>query len=114
MQTAPFSEELQPFLAMEVMERGLERATQPGADVVQLCVGEPDFDAPPEVVDEAVRALRAEDHYTESRGLHALCSAIAATARSDAASRNRPGARDRDERYVARAVHGDAALARAR
>lgn len=77
MRAAAFSEELQPFLAMEVMERGME-LSRAGADVVQLCVGEPDFDAPAEVVDEAVRALRAgETHYTESRGLHALCSAIA-------------------------------------
>jgi aspartate/methionine/tyrosine aminotransferase len=74
---ASFSDELAPFLAMEVMERGLvlERA---GIDVVQLAVGEPDFAAPAPVVAEAVRALSAgETHYTESRGLHALCVEIA-------------------------------------
>jgi aspartate/methionine/tyrosine aminotransferase len=69
--------ELLPFLAMEVMERGLalQRA---GTDVIQLAVGEPDFAAPAQVVAEAMRALSAgETHYTESNGVHALRTAIA-------------------------------------
>jgi aspartate/methionine/tyrosine aminotransferase len=74
---APFSDQLVPFLAMEVMERGLA-LTRAGADVVQLAVGEPDFAAPAPVVAETVRALsQGETHYTESRGLHELCSEIA-------------------------------------
>jgi aspartate/methionine/tyrosine aminotransferase len=77
MRFAAFTDELQPFLAMEVMERGiaLERA---GHDIVQLAVGEPDGPAPAAVVEETMRALaRGETHYTSSRGLHELCEAIA-------------------------------------
>jgi len=71
------SEELQPFLAMEVMERAfeLERA---GIPVIHLEIGEPDF-APPDVVVEAcARALReGETNYSDSRGLAPLREAIA-------------------------------------
>jgi aspartate/methionine/tyrosine aminotransferase len=77
MHLASLSDELLPFLAMEVMERGLalQRA---GTDVIQLAVGEPDFDAPAPVVAEAMRALSAgETHYTESCGIHALRQEIA-------------------------------------
>lgn len=82
MQLAAFSDALVPFLAMEVMERGLALERE-GADIVQLAVGEPDFEAPEPVIEEAVRALRAgETHYTASRGLHALCSAIATECRA--------------------------------
>ncbi len=77
MRLARFSDELLPFLAMEIMERGLQLARE-GADVVQLAVGDPDFEPPPEVVAEAVRALQAGDtHYTASQGLPALRTAIA-------------------------------------
>lgn len=66
-----------PFLAMEVMERGMAM-TREGVDVVQMGVGEPDFDAPAVVVEAAARALReGRTHYTDSRGLHALRVAIA-------------------------------------
>ncbi len=72
-----------PFLAMEVMERGMAMS-RAGVDVVQMGVGEPDFDAPAVVV-EATRSalLDGRTHYTDSRGLHALRVAIAedATAR---------------------------------
>jgi aspartate/methionine/tyrosine aminotransferase len=77
MHVSSLSDELLPFLAMEVMERGLA-LQRGGAQVVQLAVGEPDFAAPAEVVAEAARALAAgETHYTESGGLHALRTAIA-------------------------------------
>ncbi|MCB9789182.1 MAG: pyridoxal phosphate-dependent aminotransferase [Deltaproteobacteria bacterium] len=69
---------LTPFLAMEVMERGLSLARQ-GRRVVQLGVGEPDFDAPPEVVRATIAALEGgRTHYTDSRGLLPLREAIAA------------------------------------
>lgn len=71
------TDEVEPFLAMEVMERGMAMA-RAGASIVQLGVGEPDFDAPPEAVDAAVASLRAgETHYTDSRGLFSLREAIA-------------------------------------
>ncbi|MCA9575297.1 MAG: pyridoxal phosphate-dependent aminotransferase [Sandaracinaceae bacterium] len=72
------TEQIAPFLAMEVMERGMALARE-GHDVIQLGVGEPDFDAPPEAVRAAVEALqRGETHYTDSRGLRGLREAIAA------------------------------------
>ena len=79
--TVPYSsrsESILPFLAMEVMERGMAMARS-GIDVVQLGVGEPGFSPPPEVVDAVAAAVAAGDtHYTDSRGLHALREAIAA------------------------------------
>ena len=72
------SESILPFLAMEVMERGMAMAHH-GVNVVQLGVGEPGFPPPPEVVDAVAAAVAAGDtHYTDSRGLHALREAIAA------------------------------------
>ena len=71
------TDEIAPFLAMEVMERGMTMARE-GVDVVQMGVGEPDFDAPPEVIEATIEALRRGDtHYTDSRGLHVLREAIA-------------------------------------
>lgn len=49
-----------------------------GADVIFLTVGEPDFDTPPLVVDEAVRSMRAGNtHYTDIVGFPRLRQAIA-------------------------------------
>lgn len=71
------AESIAPFLAMEVMERGMAMSRS-GTDIVQMGVGEPDFDAPSVVVEAAVRALQdGRTHYTDSRGLHALRVAIA-------------------------------------
>jgi aspartate/methionine/tyrosine aminotransferase len=70
--------EVEPFLAMEVMERALalERS---GRRIVHLGVGEPDFAPPPEAVEASIRALTAgETRYTDSRGLLELREAIAA------------------------------------
>jgi aspartate/methionine/tyrosine aminotransferase len=69
--------EIEPFLAMEVLERAfaLERA---GAKVCHLEIGEPDLPPPPEVVEACIAALRGgETHYTDSRGLVELREAIA-------------------------------------
>lgn len=72
------SESITPFLAMEVMERGMAMA-RAGLDVIQLGVGEPDFPPPPEVVEAVSCAVRdGHTHYTDSRGLFALREAIAA------------------------------------
>ncbi len=69
--------DVEPFLAMEVMERGMAMARK-GVSIVQLGVGEPDFDAPPAAVQAAIDSLRSgETHYTDSRGLHDLREAIA-------------------------------------
>jgi aspartate/methionine/tyrosine aminotransferase len=69
---------IEPFLAMEVMERAfaIERA---GGKVLHLEIGEPDFPPPPEAVDACAAALRdGETRYTDSRGLLELREAIAA------------------------------------
>ena len=72
------AESVLPFLAMEVMERGMAMARS-GIDVVQLGVGEPGFPPPPEVVNAVAAAVAAGDtHYTDSRGLYTLREAIAA------------------------------------
>jgi (5-formylfuran-3-yl)methyl phosphate transaminase len=71
------TQEVEPFLAMEVMERGMAMA-RAGTSIVQLGVGEPDFDAPPAAVQAAVDSLvSGETHYTDSRGLFSLRQAIA-------------------------------------
>jgi aspartate/methionine/tyrosine aminotransferase len=73
---APRALGVEPFLAMEVMERAfaLERE---GARVVHLEVGEPDFPPPPAAVEACIRALRAgETRYTDSRGLLELREAV--------------------------------------
>ncbi len=68
---------VESFLAMEVMERGMAMA-RAGTSIVQLGVGEPDFDAPPPAVQAAIDSLRAgQTHYTDSRGIFALREAIA-------------------------------------
>jgi aspartate/methionine/tyrosine aminotransferase len=69
---------IQPFLAMEVMERAfaMERT---GAKVIHLEIGEPDFPPPPAAVEACAQALRGgETRYTDSRGLPELREAIAA------------------------------------
>ena len=68
---------VQPFLAMEVMERALELERE-GAHIIHLEVGEPDFSPPAEASAACERALRAgETRYTDSRGLAELREAIA-------------------------------------
>jgi aspartate/methionine/tyrosine aminotransferase len=73
----PRARSIEPFLAMEVMERAfaLERA---GHSVIHLEIGEPDFPPPPQALAACARALReGETHYTDSRGLAELREAIA-------------------------------------
>jgi aspartate/methionine/tyrosine aminotransferase len=68
---------LEPFLAMEILERALalERG---GARVVHLEIGEPDFPPPAAALCACRRALEAgETRYTDSRGLPELREAIA-------------------------------------
>jgi aspartate/methionine/tyrosine aminotransferase len=70
--------EIEPFEVMEILSRAhaLEAA---GRSVVHLEIGEPDFTAPPPVVEAGVRALREGlTAYTGSLGLPALREAIAA------------------------------------
>jgi len=69
---------IEPFEVMEILSRAqaLEAA---GRAVVHLEIGEPDFTAPPAVVEAGVNALRAGmTAYTAALGLPALREAIAA------------------------------------
>jgi len=70
--------EIEPFEVMEILSRAhaLEAA---GRSVVHLEIGEPDFTAPPPVVEAGIRALReGMTAYTGALGLPALREAIAA------------------------------------
>lgn len=71
------SESVEPFFAMEVMERAFAMQRE-GIDVLHLEIGEPDFPPPPAAVAACAAALeRGETHYTDSRGLPELREAIA-------------------------------------
>ena len=72
---------IQPFLAMEVMERAFAMERD-GASVIHLEVGEPDFPPPPAAVAACSRALlTGETRYTDSRGLAELREEIVADTR---------------------------------
>src|SRR5690242_21694465 len=75
--TAARAEEIQPFEVMDVLARAqaLERA---GRHVVHMEIGEPDFTAPPPVVEAGMRALReGRTAYTATLGLPQLRETIA-------------------------------------
>ncbi len=64
---------IEPFLAMEVMERAFAMERE-GARVIHLEVGEPDFDPPPAVQEAIVRALR--DGETHGFTAHVECDVV--------------------------------------
>ncbi len=71
---------LEPFLAMEVMERAFAMERE-GTQVYHLEIGEPDFAPPAAVTLACNRALQAgETQYSDSRGLADLREAIASDA----------------------------------
>jgi len=77
MRTARRAAEIEPFEVMDVLSRAqaLERA---GRHVVHMEIGEPDFTAPPPVVEAGIRAIRdGRTAYTATLGLHSLREAIA-------------------------------------
>jgi aspartate/methionine/tyrosine aminotransferase len=77
MRTARRAAEIEPFEVMDVLARAqaLERA---GRRVVHMEIGEPDFTAPPAVVEAGVKALRdGRTAYTATMGIHVLREAIA-------------------------------------
>jgi aspartate/methionine/tyrosine aminotransferase len=77
MRTARRAAEIEPFEVMDVLSRAqaLERA---GRRVVHMEIGEPDFTAPPLVVEAGIRAMRdGRTAYTATLGLDALREAIA-------------------------------------
>ena len=71
------AQSIEPFLAMEVMERALE-LERAGASVIHLEIGEPEFPAPAAAIEAARQALASEpSRYTDSRGTRELREAIA-------------------------------------
>ena len=63
--------------AFEVLAKARALEAQ-GRHIVHLEIGEPDFDTPPSISDEGVRAIRAgQTHYTPSAGIPELRAAIA-------------------------------------
>ncbi|HEX4325770.1 MAG TPA: pyridoxal phosphate-dependent aminotransferase [Burkholderiales bacterium] len=69
-------DDIDAFYAMEIQRDAveLERA---GRSIIYLCVGEPDFAAPPGVMDAADAAVRRGDtHYTVALGIAPLREAI--------------------------------------
>lgn len=71
------TEEITPFLAVEVFERA-EALERQGHPVVHLEFGEPDFETPEVVREAAVRAIRdGRTKYTHSLGILPLREAIA-------------------------------------
>jgi aspartate/methionine/tyrosine aminotransferase len=71
------AQQIQPFLAMEVMERAFAMERE-GARVLHLEIGEPDFPPPPQAVEACARSLQqGKTHYTDSRGIRELRCAIA-------------------------------------
>lgn len=72
------TEEITPFLVMDVLERACTMESE-GTDVIHLEVGEPDFDTPSCVKEAIARALAdGHTHYTHSLGDLALREAICA------------------------------------
>jgi len=70
------SEEINPFIVMEVLERAHAMERQ-GTDVVHLEVGEPDFDVPKSVKEAVCKALdEGLTHYTHSCGDAGLREAV--------------------------------------
>ncbi|MFC1835371.1 pyridoxal phosphate-dependent aminotransferase [Thermodesulfobacteriota bacterium] len=71
------SQEIPPFLVMDVLERAMDMARE-GRDVIHLEVGEPDFDTPANITEAGIKALRAgKTHYTSSVGIPELRIAVA-------------------------------------
>jgi len=68
---------VQPFHAVEILKQAQALQAQ-GRDIISLGIGEPDFSAPPQVVEALHRAAVAGlDGYTSPAGLPALRAAIA-------------------------------------
>ena len=77
--------EIEPFIVMGVLER-VQALEREGRDIVHMEVGEPDFDAPPAVVEAMTRAVRdGKTHYTHSLGIWELREAIASLQMGDTA-----------------------------
>jgi len=65
------------FIVMDVLEEA-NRLERQGKEVIHLEIGEPDFDTPEFIKEEAVKAIaEGMTHYTDTQGIPELRSAIA-------------------------------------
>jgi len=70
------SEQIPPFIVMEVLERAKELERE-GHKIIHMEIGEPDFDTPAKIKRAAIDAIeRNETHYTHSLGILTLREAI--------------------------------------
>jgi len=68
--------EIEPFHVMDVQNRAHELEAQ-GQHIIHMEIGQPDFAAPPQVIEAAIRAMRERSlGYTSSLGLPELREAI--------------------------------------
>ena len=68
---------MKPFIVMEVLERAIELEKK-GMSIIHMEIGEPDFPTPGKIIEAGIESLRNGDtHYTDSRGILELRSAIA-------------------------------------
>jgi aspartate/methionine/tyrosine aminotransferase len=66
------------FIVMDVLEEA-NRLEREGKEIIHLEIGEPDFDTPEFIKEEAIKALReGVTHYTDTQGIPELRLAIAA------------------------------------
>ena len=69
---------IEPFHVMEVQSRAHELEAQ-GRNIIHMEIGQPDFSAPPQVIEAATRAMRERSlGYTAALGLPELREAISA------------------------------------
>ena len=86
------------FLTFRVMELFKQaQARRPRGDIISLGIGEPDFTAPPQVVEGTRGAFRPE-RLQPDRRFAALREAIAGFYLDQFGARVDPSARDRDRR----------------
>ena len=70
-------EDIKPFIVMDVLERAISLERQ-GRSIIHLEIGEPDFPTPKGIIEAGIEALRrGETHYTDSRGIIELRTAVA-------------------------------------
>ena len=78
LKTAQAMERLGTETAFEVLARAKALEAQ-GRSIINLGIGQPDFQTPPHIVEAAVKALRDGHHgYTPANGIPELREAVAA------------------------------------
>jgi aminotransferase len=73
-----------PFSSIRSITSEVARLRAQGKDVIDLSLGEPDFDTPRHIVDAMTDAVyRGETHYTDQKGILELRQAISATLKNN-------------------------------